>query len=183
MTRIPRAVSVLCAILALVGASSRAQTEKPVTGHVVDTQSQPISGARIMAKDGSVLAVTDLAGRFTLPANTTAIEVTAPGFSPATVTINGPIPPEITLQPVAETQSVSVTAYLSPVGLLDSPASTRNLTTTELNESASPVLDDKIRQIPGAELFGVRARWSPTQHPKASLCAAWVPPPPAGLSF
>ena len=155
MTRIPRAVSVLCATLALVGASStsRAQTEKPVTGHVVDTQSQPISGARITAKDGSVLAVTDLAGQFTLPANTTAIEVTAPGFSPATVTISGPLPPEITLQPVAETQSVSVTAYLSPVGLLDSPASTRNLTTTELNESASPVLDDKIRQIPGAELF------------------------------
>lgn len=100
-----------------------------------------------------MLAVSDLAGQFTLPAKTTAIEVAAPGFSPVTVTISESLPPEITLQPVAETQSVSVTAYLSPVGLLDSPASTRNLTTTELNEAASPVLDDKIRQIPGAELF------------------------------
>ena len=160
MTRIRRALSVLCTSLAFVGASStvRAQAEKPgitrwTGGHVVDTQSQPIAGARIMAKDGSVLAVTDLAGQFSVPAGTTRIEVTAPGFSPVTVTISGPALPEITLKPVAETQSVSSPHISSPVGLLDSPASTRNLTTTELNEAASPVLDDKIRQIPGAELF------------------------------
>jgi outer membrane receptor protein involved in Fe transport len=142
-------------MLALVGASStsRAQQAKPVAGHVVDTQSQPIAAARITARDGSVLAVTDLAGQFSIPADTTSIKVTAVGFSPTTLTINGSLPPEITLHPVAETQSVEVTAYLSPVSLLDSPASTRNLTTTELNEAASPVLDDKIRQIPGAELF------------------------------
>jgi len=152
----------LCAVLALVGAGpasrAQAQPEKPVVaqvtgGHVVDPQSRPIAGARITAKDGSVLAVTDRAGQFALPANTPTIEVTAPGFSPATVTVSGPLSPEITLQPVAEAQSVSVTAYLSPVALLDSPASTRTLTTTQLNEAASPVLDGKIRQIPGAELF------------------------------
>ena len=153
-------MSVLCMGLALAGASSTAlaQTVKPgitrwTGGHVVDTQSQPIAGARISATDGSVLAVTDLGGQFSVPAGTTSIEVTAVGFSPVTVTISGSALPEITLKPVAETQSVTVTAYLAPVGLLDSPASTRNLTTTELNEAASPVLDDKIRQIPGAELF------------------------------
>ena len=155
MPRVPIATSVLCAVLSLVvgSSTSRAQSEKPLTGHVVDTQSAPIAGARILAKDGSVLAVSDLSGQFSLPAGTPAIEVTAPGFSPVTVTISGPLAPQITLKPVAEAQSVSVTAYLSPVGLLDSPASTRELTTTELNEAASPVLDDKIRQIPGAELF------------------------------
>jgi outer membrane receptor protein involved in Fe transport len=147
-------------LLALAGAASTslAQPKKPgighvTVGHVVDIQSQPIAGARVTAEDGTVLAVTDLAGQFTLPPNTVLIKVTAPGFSSVAVTISGLLPPDITLQPVAETQSVSVTAYLSPVGLLDSPASTRSLTTTQLNEAASPVLDGKIRQIPGAELF------------------------------
>jgi outer membrane cobalamin receptor len=141
-------------MLSLAGTSStsRAQSGKPLTGHVVDTQNAPIAGARILAKDGSVLAVSDLSGQFSLPAGTPAIQVTAPGFLPVTVTI-GASAPLITLKPVAESQTVSVTAYLSPVSLLDSPASTRTLTTTELNESASPVLDNKIRQIPGAELF------------------------------
>ncbi len=160
MTQLGRALSVLCAVLALVEASStaRPQQAKPATeqvrgGHVVDAQSQPIAGARITAQDGRVLAVTDLAGQFSIPADTAAIEVDATGFTPVTVTTSGSLPQEITLKPVAETQSVTVTAYLSPVTLLDSPASTRDLTTTELNEAASPVLDDKIRQIPGAELF------------------------------
>ncbi len=155
MTRIRIAASVLCAILALVegSSSSHAQSEKPQTGHVVDTQNAPIAGARVLAKDGSVLAVSDLSGQFSLPPGTPAIEVTAPGFSPVTVTIGASVARVITLKPVAEAQTISVTAYMSPVSLLDSPASTRSLTTTELNEAASPVLDDKIRQIPGAELF------------------------------
>ena len=155
MIGIKLVLGVLCTTLPLVGwsPSARAQYGRTVTGHVVDPQGAPIAGARILAKDGRVLAVTDLSGQFNLPADTPAIEVTAPGFSPASVIIEGSLPPQITLKPVAEAQSVSVTAYLSPVGLLDSPASTRNLTTTELNEAASPVLDDKIRQIPGAELF------------------------------
>ena len=155
MIRIKLVFGVLCATFALVGwsPSACAQPGRTLTGHVADPQNVPIAGARILAKDGRVLAVTDLSGQFNLPADTPAIEVTAPGFSPASVIVEGSLPPQITLKPIAEAQSVSVTAYLSPVGLLDSPASTRNLTTTELNEAASPVLDDKIRQIPGAELF------------------------------
>ncbi len=155
MIRIKLVLGVLCATVALVGwsPSAHAQSGRAVSGHVVDPQDVPIAGARILAKDGRVLAVTDLSGQFSVPADTPAIEVTAPGFSSAAVIVDGSLPPQITLKPVAEAQSVSVTAYLSPVGLLDSPASTRNLTTTELNEAASPVLDDKIRQIPGAELF------------------------------
>jgi outer membrane receptor protein involved in Fe transport len=146
---------VLGAVLALTGltATGSAQPGGPQVGHVVDSQNGPISGARILAKDGSVLAVTDLSGQFNLAPAIPEITIAAAGFTTATVTISGLVPPEIILKPVADTQSVSVTAYLSPLSSLDSPASTRNLTTAELNEAASPVLDDKIRQIPGAELF------------------------------
>jgi outer membrane receptor protein involved in Fe transport len=155
MTRSEITSGVLCAMLSLAGVLpiARAQPGRPVSGHVVDTQDAPIAGARIQAKDGRVLAITNLSGQFSIPAKTAQIEVTAAGFSPATVTISESLPAEITLKPVADSQTVSVTAYLTPLSSLDSPASTRNLTTTELNEAASPVLDDKIRQIPGAELF------------------------------
>jgi len=107
----------------------------------------------IRTSNGAVLAATDSLGEFSMSASQTAIQVTAPGFVTVSVTIAGAISQPIMLQPVASPEFVSVTAYLSPLASLDSPASTRTLTTTELNESASPVLDDKIRQIPGAELF------------------------------
>src|SRR5271170_5081017 len=99
MARVLIAASILCAVLALVGGSSSAcaQSGKPLTLHVVDTQNAPIAGARILAKDGSVLAVSDLSGQFSLPAGTPAIQVTAPGFSPVTVTIGASLAPLITL--------------------------------------------------------------------------------------
>ncbi len=146
--------SAFCSVLLLLGpACAHAQHGNSFTGHVVDTQNSPIEGARILGKNGNVLAITDNAGQFTVDAGISDIQVKAPGFDSATVTITDSSQHQVVLKPVAETQSVSVTAYLSPLSNLDSPASTRALTTSELNESASPVLDDKIRQVPGTELF------------------------------
>ncbi len=130
-----------------------AQHSSAITGRVIDTRTSPVAGARILAKDGRVLAITDSAGQFSLAKGISEAQVAAPGFATTSVMITGSASREIVLQPVAETESVSVTAYRSPLSSLDSPANTRTLTTAELNQSASPVLDDKIRQIPGAELF------------------------------
>lgn len=124
-----------------------------ITGQVVDTQNSPIEGATIRAKNGSLLAFTDAKGRFSLPAGTAEIQAAAAGFTSVPVTIGAGPPQTIVLKPIGNPEFVSVTAYLSPLATLDSPASTRTLTTAELNESASPVLDNKIRLIPGAELF------------------------------
>src|SRR5271170_7509624 len=155
MTRAGLLASAVCTILALLGISTaaRAQRSDSFTGRVVDTQNSPIEGARILATNGNVLAITDSTGQFTLDAGIAEVQIIAPGFDTAKVTISESAPPQIVLKPVAETQSVAVTAYMSPLSYLDTPASTRTLTTAELNEAASPVLDDKIRQIPGAELF------------------------------
>jgi outer membrane cobalamin receptor len=46
-----------------------------------------------------------------------------------------------------------VTAYRSPIASGDSPASTRILTTQHLRQAAGISLDDKLRQVPGFELF------------------------------
>jgi outer membrane receptor protein involved in Fe transport len=53
--------------------------------------------------------------------------------------------------PVHET--ISVTAYRAPLGELESPASTRTLTTSDLEEAAPITLDGQLRLIPGAETF------------------------------
>jgi outer membrane receptor protein involved in Fe transport len=46
-----------------------------------------------------------------------------------------------------------VTAYRTPLGALESPATTRLLTQRALSTAASITLDGRIRQIPGLELF------------------------------
>jgi outer membrane receptor protein involved in Fe transport len=144
----------LCLFLALTSIESIvfAQNQR-IGGRVVDTQNAPIAGATIRAKNGEVLAVTDATGQFSLASGITEIQAAAPGFATVPVTITSGTVQPIVLKPIANPEFVSVTAYLSPLASLDSPASARTLTTTELNESASPVLDNKIRQIPGAELF------------------------------
>jgi outer membrane receptor protein involved in Fe transport len=136
-----------------IGSDVFAQSNQRVSGQVVDTQNSPVVAATIRAKNGSILAVTDAAGHFSLAPGVAEIQVTASGFISVPLTLTAAIPNPIVLKPMANPEFVSVTAYLSPLASLDSPASTRTLTTTELNESASPVLDNKIRQIPGAELF------------------------------
>jgi outer membrane receptor protein involved in Fe transport len=53
----------------------------------------------------------------------------------------------------ATNERVEVTAYRSPLASLDSPASTRVLSEEKLDTAAPPALDDKLRQVPGLELF------------------------------
>jgi outer membrane receptor protein involved in Fe transport len=55
--------------------------------------------------------------------------------------------------PVAPVTTVTVTAYRTPLGELESPATTRLLTQRALSSTAAVTLDDQIRQIPGVELF------------------------------
>jgi outer membrane receptor protein involved in Fe transport len=141
--------------LVFTGANSPvfAQSALSITGLVEDAQNNPVEGAAIRSRNGSILTVTDAGGRFSLPSSIVEIQVTASGFATVPVTITNSIPQPIVLNPIAEPESVSVTAYLSPLAPLDSPANTPVLGTSELNSSASPVLDNKLRLIPGAELF------------------------------
>jgi outer membrane receptor protein involved in Fe transport len=148
----------LAAILAFLGArplavaqSAQPSQGQPVQWQVVDAQDAPVAGARILAENESVLALTDFGGNFTLPATVGRIEVVAPGFVTVAVTVSSMH--RIVLQPAGVSESVTVTAYRSPLASLDSPASTRTLKREELDRAASPVLDNKLRLIPGAELF------------------------------
>jgi outer membrane receptor protein involved in Fe transport len=59
-----------------------------------------------------------------------------------------------TAKPVpAPVTTVTVTAYRAPLGALESPVTTRLLSSQVLGTTAAVTLDGQIRQIPGLELF------------------------------
>ena len=148
------AAAVLSASVMLVAPSALiAQAAQKLSGQTVDGQGLPVAGARVLNDDGKVLAVSDADGQFAISTSASVLRIAAPGFETVTVTISSSIPLHIVLKPAARNESVIITAYRSPLSAMDSPASTRVLMQRELNQSASTALDDKLRQVPGVELF------------------------------
>ncbi len=110
-----------------------------------------MAGAQIIGSEGQLLGATAADGSFTVPAGTGRVQIIAPHFEPTSVNLEGPFPVHVLLEHPLE--SVVVTAYRSPLASGDSPASTRILTTQHLRQAAGISLDDKLRQVPGFELF------------------------------
>jgi outer membrane receptor protein involved in Fe transport len=136
----------------LPAAVLRAQTvPSGISGTIVDAQNAPVAGAEVLGSGGQLLATSAVDGSFTVPSGTATLQITAPHFEPALVTIDEPGPVRVLLAHPMET--VEVTAYRSPLATADSPASTRTLSAERLQQAAGISLDDKLRQIPGFELF------------------------------
>jgi outer membrane receptor protein involved in Fe transport len=66
---------------------------------------------------------------------------------------NSKTAPATTPPITAPVTTVTVTAYRAPLGTLESPATTRLLSSRTLGTTAAVTLDGQIRQIPGLELF------------------------------
>jgi len=128
--------------------------EQRFSGTVVDEQGSGIYHAEITNPAGIVLSVTANDGAFSFTSATDSaitLKVSALAFDTVTVTILPSTPLRIVLK--RQMQRVVVTAYRSPLDTLDSPASTRVVGQQQLREAATPALDDKLRQVPGVELF------------------------------
>jgi outer membrane receptor protein involved in Fe transport len=132
-------------------ASQKQPASGTVTGVVVDATGNPIAGAQITSGSGDLLATTDADGRFTLSAGAGTVAIQASHFAPASMSIAGQANLHIQLEHPFE--DVTVSAYRSPLSSLDSPASTRIMTAQALHQAAGVPLDDKLRTIPGFELF------------------------------
>jgi outer membrane receptor protein involved in Fe transport len=148
------ALVLLAAAPAGFGQGTGLQQETPsgtVTGTVVDATGDPIAEAQILSGSGDLLATTGADGKFTIPADSGTVSVEASHFAPATMTVGRQAPLRIELAHPFE--SISVTAYRSPLSSLDSPASTRIVNTQALRTAAALPLDGKLRTVPGFELF------------------------------
>ncbi|MBB6145658.1 outer membrane receptor protein involved in Fe transport [Silvibacterium bohemicum] len=133
-----------------------------VRGRVTDAAGKPVAGAEILDSSGKILTTTDGDGNFAVSRSIPSIQISDAHFAPVTVTISAAqsaagkqntsdAPLEVVLERPLET--VTVSAYRSPLPSMDSPASTRVLTSQQLEESTTPALDGKLRQVPGFELF------------------------------
>src|ERR1700691_3467987 len=122
----------------------------PIT--VTDGRGAALSGATVKDSTGKLLGTTDADGKLAVAcAAPCPVRISAPGFESETVQISAGM--VFQLNPASNTEQVTVTAYRTPLGSLQSPATTVVLSQTALNTTATITLDDQLRQIPGVELF------------------------------
>jgi outer membrane receptor protein involved in Fe transport len=134
------------------GAMSRAQAPSPIQITVEDAHGAVLAGAVITDSNGRVLGRTDGIGQVTIEcAIPCPVRISANGFAPRSEMLATAA--TITLQPTQVAEQVTVTAYRTPIGDLESPATTRTLTQKTLGTTAAITLDDELRQLPGVELF------------------------------
>lgn len=120
-------------------------------GTVRSAHGDPVAGATVSDLSGKKLAVTDAEGAFTVEHAPAQVEVTAAHYLTAVVNVQSREVLRVVLQRPLET--VTVTAYRSPLGEEDSPASTRELDRRQLEQAAPAALDGKLREVPGFALY------------------------------
>jgi len=119
---------------------------------VTDGQGNALAGATATDTDGKLRSRADATGKMKVEcAGACEVHVSATGFAEKTVRLTPGM--VIRLEPRAATQQVTVTAYRTPLGALESPVATRVLSERALRTTASVSLDDQMRQVPGIELF------------------------------
>jgi len=119
---------------------------------VTDSQGNPVPGAIAKDADGKLRGRADADGRMNVEClDACQVDVSAAGFADKRVRLRSGL--VIQLTPAAASEQVTVTAYRTPLGLLESPVTTRVLAENALRTTAAVTLDDKLRQVPGVELF------------------------------
>ena len=98
------------------------------------------------------LGLTDAAGRLTVSCVTPCrLRIDADGFAEKQVELSAAT--TIRLDLAAGMDEVTVTAYRAPLSDLESPVTTRLLSSRALRTTAAISLDGQLRQLPGVELF------------------------------
>ncbi len=156
------AISILLLTLIAKPASGSPSPLASLAGTVIDSSGAPIPKAHVMAAGHSfrLTTTTDDQGRFAfenLPASTGQLTVQAPGFTPFTRNWNAGDPEsarlQITLQPAAVSQSMTVTATRTATRLDQTAADVTLVNSTDLTSTGAIVLDGALRQVPGFSLF------------------------------
>jgi outer membrane receptor protein involved in Fe transport len=121
------------------------------TGKVVNAEGAPVAGASVLNLAGELLTKTLADGTFSVPESVKRVEVVSAHSVPVFADLSAETPARIVVERPLET--VTVSAYRSPLPTQDSPASTRVLTKEEIQQAAPIALDGKLRTVPGFELF------------------------------
>jgi outer membrane receptor protein involved in Fe transport len=130
--------------------SAQAQTARTLT--VEDSAGRVIADAGVRDAGGKVLARSDAMGHVSFACDAPCtVRVEAAGFAAKNVQADAET--VVQLAPADNAEQVTVTAYRTPMGELESPVTTRVLTQNALQSTAAITADGQIRQLPGVELF------------------------------
>ncbi len=128
------------------------RSQTPLTLTVEDDAGAALPAAVITDVAGHALGHTGSDGRLSLTCSAPCqLRVEAPGFAAKELTLSTDT--TVHLQAAGAVEQVTVTAYRSPLGELQSPVTTRLLSETELQTAAAVTMDGRLRQLPGVELF------------------------------
>ena len=148
------------AAIVLFAANGFAQVrpEFKYSGVVTDAQDLDVAGATVSVTSQGHTAhtVTDKSGHFEASLEYgpgAVVQVEIAGFAPQQMNIEANDTITVKLSPAAVSQNVLVSAAGTAVTQIDTPASVKVVTATQLQEASAPFLDDKLRQVTGLELF------------------------------
>ncbi len=132
-----------------------------ISGMVSDGTGAPLAHASLRLKTapaGATSVVTGNDGQFvmTVPAGRPVVlHVEAAGFRSEDVPVSGQstMALKIVMTPAGPQETVTVSAYGTPLRLSKTPASTLVLSSAALSQTTGQSLDDRLRQVAGFELF------------------------------
>ncbi len=152
----------LFAITAVAGANAQNGAESTITGRIADSRGDAVSGATVVLAV-SVDVATGTAktggdGRFaiTAPPGDYELRVSAEGFNGFARRVklgSEPLRINITLEPAAISETVTVTPARAEVRLSEAPASVTVVDAEDMSNAAAQTLDDLLRQVPGFSIF------------------------------
>lgn len=154
-------LSILFLFAAVFGANAQSG-DSTITGRVTDSRGDAISGANVVlavsANAVKSAAKTSGDGRFSIsaPPGDYELRVTADGFNAFThrVKLGGqPLQFNVTLEPAAVAEMVTVTPARTELRLSVAPASVSALDAKDVSNAAAQTFDDLLRQIPGFSIF------------------------------
>lgn len=149
----------LLAILSALSAPDAGAQNRTLSGRLVDDHGAVVAGADVAVRrpSGQLIACEESNGDFTCaidPAEDFTLEVRAPGFSPvsrASRDLGEPL--EIALSPATVRDEVVIAASRTETRLGETAASVVSMSRDEIAASASPALDDTLRQVAGFSTF------------------------------
>jgi iron complex outermembrane recepter protein len=151
--------SFLCQLIFAAVAFS--QTSAQISGRVTDKRGDAVGAARVVAvADNQTKGETsaDGSGQFTLalPPGDYELRVSADGFSDSRrrVSLNSPhATVNVTLEPAAVKEAVTVTPARAELRLSAAPASVSVFDAKDVSNAAAQTFDDLLRQAPGFSIF------------------------------
>ena len=119
---------------------------------VTDSSGAALASATATDSTGKLRGRSDAAGKMTVEClGACQLRISAEGFADKAVHLTSGM--VIQLEPAANSEQITVTAYRTPMAALESPVTTRQLSEQNLATTAAVTLDDQMRQLPGVELF------------------------------